>query len=47
MQERVKPANSLTKLPLMKRWCDLKKLKKVLMNDEFESIEFSVVKKGM
>ncbi len=47
VQERVKPANPLTELPLMEPWCDPKKLEKVLTDGGFGSVEFSVVKEGM
>ena len=47
VQERIKPVNPLTELPLMEPWCDPKKLEKVLMDGGFERVEFSVVKEGM
>ena len=47
VQERVKPVNPLTELPLMEPWCDPKKLEKVLTDGGVRSVEFSVVKEGM
>ncbi|MCJ1394931.1 hypothetical protein MMC18_007811 [Xylographa bjoerkii] len=47
VQERVKPADPLTELPLMEPWCDPKNLEKVLTDGGFGSVEFSIVKEGM
>ena len=46
VQERVKPANPLTELPLMEPWCDPKKLEKVLTDGGFKSVQFSVIEEA-
>ena len=47
VQDRVKPANPLTELPLMEPWCDPKKLEKVLTDGGFGSVQFSIINEGM
>ena len=47
VQDRVKPANPLTELPLMEPWCDPKKLEKVLTDGGFGIVQFSIINEGM
>ena len=47
VQDRVKPANPLTELPLMEPWCDPKLLEKTLKEGGFGNVEFTVVEEGM
>ena len=47
VQDRVRPANPLSELPLMEPWCDPKLLEKTLKEGGFGNVEFSVVKEGM
>ena len=47
VQNRVKPANPLTELPLMEPWCDSKLLEKTLKEGGFSNVEFSVVREGL
>jgi ubiquinone/menaquinone biosynthesis C-methylase UbiE len=47
IQDRVKPANPLTELPLMEPWCDPALLEKTLKEGGFKLVDFTVVKEGL
>ena len=47
VQERVKPVNPLTELPLMEPWCDGSLLRQTLLEGGFHEIEMTAVTVGM